>query len=166
MPSPPLDNNTRSNDVGFGTDERRRAWHDITSLGLHARSDDVGCGMTSPPMDSTHDRQCRAWHAISALGLAYTVGQRQAWYAIIALGRQTRSNNVGVSCHHLLWTAHTVEQRQACHDITAFGQQTRSNNVGHEMPSPPSYCTIGRTTSGVTCHHRLWVAQTIEQRQA
>ena len=35
-----------------------RFWmcHDITALGLHARSDDVGRGMTSPPLDSTHDR--------------------------------------------------------------------------------------------------------------
>ena len=38
------------------TIERRRAWHDLTALGLHARSFDVGRGMTSPPLDSTHDR--------------------------------------------------------------------------------------------------------------
>ena len=49
------------------TVEQRRAWHDITALGLHARSDDVGRDMTSPPLDSTHDRQRRAWHDITAL---------------------------------------------------------------------------------------------------
>ena len=48
--------------------ERCRASHDITSLGLHAQSDDVGCGMTSTPLNSTHDRQRRAWHDIIALG--------------------------------------------------------------------------------------------------
>ena len=47
---------------------RRWAWHDITTLGLHARSDDVGSGMTSLPLDSTHGRQRRAWHDITALG--------------------------------------------------------------------------------------------------
>ena len=36
--------------------ERCQAWHDITTLGLHARSDDVGRCMTSPPLDSTHGR--------------------------------------------------------------------------------------------------------------
>ena len=40
--------------------ERRRAWHDITSLGQHTRLNDVGRGMTSPPLDSTHGRQRRA----------------------------------------------------------------------------------------------------------
>ena len=33
---------------------RLRAWHDITSLGLHAWSDDVERGMTSPPLDYTN----------------------------------------------------------------------------------------------------------------
>ena len=95
------------------TVERRKAWHDINALGLHARSDDVGHGMTSPartahtvgiigrgmtspPLDITHGRQRRAWHAITALGLADTVGRRQAWYAITAIGRQIRSNDVGL----------------------------------------------------------------------
>ena len=37
--------------------ERCQAWHDITTLGLHARSDDVGRGMTSPPLDNTHGQK-------------------------------------------------------------------------------------------------------------
>ena len=66
------------------TFKQRRAWIEITALGLHARLDDVGCGMTSRPLDntqlnyvkrgmispplySTHGRQCRAWHDITAL---------------------------------------------------------------------------------------------------
>ena len=36
------------------TVERRRAWHEITALGLHRRSNDVGCGMTSLSLDRTH----------------------------------------------------------------------------------------------------------------
>ena len=40
--------------VAFGKAQivnRRRAWHDITALRLHARSYDVGRGMTSPPFE-------------------------------------------------------------------------------------------------------------------
>ena len=93
---------------------------------------------------------------------AQTVERRQAWHAIIALGRQTRSNDVrrdmpsppldsthgrtssGVACHHCLWAAHTVERRREWHAIIAFGQHTH-----------------GRTTSGVACHHRLWTTHTV-----
>ena len=38
---------------------RRRAWHEISVLGLHLWSDYVGRGMTSPPLDSTHGRTKR-----------------------------------------------------------------------------------------------------------
>ena len=50
------------------TYEEHHALHDIIALGLHVRSDDVRCGMISPPLDSTHGRQRRAWHDITALG--------------------------------------------------------------------------------------------------
>ena len=33
------------------------------------------------------------------------------------------------------------------------------------MPSSPLDCKHGRTTSGVACHHRLWIVHTIEQRR-
>ena len=146
--------------------KRRRVWHVIIPFGKHTRSNDVGCGMPSSPL-GTH-----------------TVKRRLAWHAIIALGRQTRSNNVrrdmssppldsthdrttsGVACHHRLWEAHTVEQCQAWHAIIALGQHTRSNNVGRDMPSPPLHSTHGRTTSGVACHHRLWVGDSVKRRRA
>ena len=38
------------------TVKRSRAFHDITALGLHASSDDVGRGMTSPSLDGKHGR--------------------------------------------------------------------------------------------------------------
>ena len=65
MPSPPFDSTFRRTTSGVACHHRRWAahmvercqtWHDITTLGLHARSDDVGRGMTSPPFDSTHGR--------------------------------------------------------------------------------------------------------------
>ena len=104
--------------------------------------------MTSPPLDSTHGRKRRLWHEITALG------------------KHTRSNDVRRGMKSPLWTAHTVERCHAWHFIIAYGQQTRSNNVGCGMTSPPLDSTHGRTTSGVTCHHRLWTAHTVEQRRA
>ena len=121
------------------TIERRRVRHDIIFLLLHARSDDVGSGMTSPPLDSSHGRQRWAWHAITTLGQHRRSDNlrhgRREWHYITALGQHTRSDYVeygmtsqpldnthgrtisGVACHHLLWAAHTVERRRAWHDI-------------------------------------------------
>ena len=38
------------------TVERRRVWHAIIALRQRTQSKDVGRGMTSPPLDSTHGR--------------------------------------------------------------------------------------------------------------
>ena len=103
MPSPPLDNTLSKTTLGVAchhrrwaarTVERHRAWHVITSLGLHTWSEDVGRGMTSPPLDSTHVRQRRARHDITALG-QHNGRQRRARHAITALGQHTRSDDVG-----------------------------------------------------------------------
>ena len=88
----------------------------------------------------------RAWHAIIAFWAAQTVERRPPWHAIIAFG-----------------LAHTVGRRWAWHAIIAFGQNTWSNDVRRCMPSPPLDCMHGRPTSGVTCHHRLWAAHSIER---
>ena len=111
--------------------ERRRAWPYITALGLHTRSDNVGRGMPSSPLGSTHDR-----------------------------------TTSGVACHHCLWVAQMVERRRAWHDITALGLHTRLDNVRRGMPSSPLDSTHNRTTLGVACNHRLWVAQMVERRRA
>uniref|UniRef100_A0A494G8X1 Uncharacterized protein n=1 Tax=Solanum lycopersicum TaxID=4081 RepID=A0A494G8X1_SOLLC len=137
----------------------RRAWHDITALGQHTRSDDVRHGMTSPPVGSTQ---------------AHTVERRRAWHSIIAFGQHTRSSDVGhdMSSPPLdntlgrTTSAHTIgndgramtsppfdsihgQQRRAWHGITALGQHTRSDDVGRSMTSPPLDRTHGRTTLGV-----------------
>ena len=148
------------------TVERRRAWHAIIAL----------C--------STH---CRATSGVACHHrpwAAHTVGRRQTWHAIIASGQHTRSNDVGrgirssplgstdgrttsgVACHHRLWAAHTVGRRRALHAIIALGQHRRSDDVGRGMPSSPLDSTDGRPSSGVTCHHRPWTAQTVERRRA
>ena len=68
--------------------------------------------------------------------------------------------------HHRLWAAHTIEQRRAWHAIIAFGKHARSKDIGRVMTSPPLDNTHGRKTSGVTCHHRLWAAHTVQRREA
>ena len=59
-----------------------------------------------------------------------------------------------------------VERRQAWDDISALGLHTWLDNVGRSMPSSPLDSTHDRTTSGVACNHRLWVAQMVERRRA
>ena len=133
------------------TVERRRVWHDITALGLHVRSDDVGHGMTSLPLDSTHGRTTSGVARHYRPWTARTVERRPAWHSIIAYGQQTRSNDVGrgmtsppldsthdrtklgMTCHHRPCTARTVGRRQAWYAITALEKHTRSNNVGHGL---------------------------------
>ena len=76
-------------------------------------------------------------------------------------GRTTLS----VACHHCHWEAHTVERCQSWHAIIALGQHTRPNDVGRDMPSQPLRSKHCRMTSGMACHHRLWVVETVERRR-
>ena len=117
--------------------ERCQACHDISALGLHARSDDVGHGMTSPPLDNTHGRTRQAWHDITALELhtrSNDVGRDMPSSPLDSThGRATS----GVTCHHRLWAAHRVKQCRAWHAIISLGQHTRSDDVGRGLPSSP-----------------------------
>ena len=144
MSSPPLDNTHGRTTSGVElhhypgtthTVERRLAWHDITALGLHAQSDDVGHGMSSSPLGCTNSQT-----------MSNDVGRGLTSPPLDCTHGRTMS---GVACHHRLWAAQTVKQRRAWHDITALGQHTRSNDVGLDMSSPPLDSTHGRTTSGV-----------------
>ena len=141
--------------------ERRRAWHDITALGLHLRLKNVGRGMPSSPLGSINDRTTssvachhRLWtssHSRRASSVA-CVEQHWAWHAIIVFVKHTRSNDVGrgittppldsihdrtisgVACHNCLGEVHMVERRRAKHAIIALGRQTRSNDIERGMP--------------------------------
>ena len=138
----------------------RRAWHDITALGQHTLSNDVGHGMPSSPLGSTYSGTTSGVACHHRLWEAHTVERRRAWHAIIALGWKTRSNDVrrgmpssplgstngqtmsGVACHHSPWTANTIKRRCARHAIIAFGLAD----------------TVER--------RRAWTGNTIEQRRA
>ena len=98
MPSPPLDSTHGRKTLGVAlhhrpctarTVGRRRAWHDITALGLHRRSNDVRCGMTSPSLESIHDQKTSGMAGHNSPWTANTVGRRRAWHAITAFGQHT-----------------------------------------------------------------------------
>ena len=140
------------------TVRRRRALHTIIAFRQHTQPNDVGRGMPSSPLGSTHGRATSGVACHHRLWETYTVERHRAWHAIIASGQHTRSNDIGrgmpslpfgsshgrttsgVACNHRLWAAHTVERRRAWHAIIALGS------------------THGRTASGVACHHRPWTA--------
>ena len=126
--------------------ERRRAWHAIIAFGQHTQLNDVGRGMTSLPLDSTHGRTTLGVTCHHRLWTAHTVERRRAF-------------------HYRLWAAHTVERRRAWQSIIAFRQHTRSNNGWQGTTSLPLDSTHGRTTSGVRCHHHLWTAHSVERRR-
>ena len=188
MTSPPLDSTHGRTTSGIAchhspwtanTVKQRQARHAIIAFRQHRRSDGVRRCMPSSPLSSIQSQttlgvECHhrlwaahtverrgAWHAIIAFGLAYTVGGRRTRHAIISLGWQTQSNNVGrsmrssplgstegrtafgVACHHRLWLAHTIERHLAWHAIISFGQHTRLNDIGRGMQSSPLGSTHG-----------------------
>ena len=144
--------------------ERRRAWHVITAFGQHTRSNDVRCGMTSPPLDYTHGR---TWHVITAFGKHTRLNDIARGMPSLPLDSTHGRTRSGVAFHHRLWEAQTVERRRAWHaiihlwaaqtverrrawiEITALGLHAPSDDVRHGMTSPPLYCTHDRKTSGV-----------------
>ena len=104
--------------------------------------------MTSPPLERTHGRMTSGVACHHRLSVAHTVERRRAWHAIIALGWQTRSNDVGCGM-------------PSSPSGSTHGRTTSSV----AKKSLPLVSTHGRTTSGVACHHRLWAAHTVERRR-
>ena len=103
-PSPPFDSTLGRMTLGVACCHRLRAehtvkgrgaWHAIIACGQHKHSNDVGCGMTSLPLDCTHSRTTSGVAFHHLVWAAHTVKRRRAWHAIIAFGQQKRSNDVG-----------------------------------------------------------------------
>ena len=142
------------------------AWHAIITFGQHTRSNDVGRGMPSSPLDSTHGRQFQAWHDITALGQHHTVRLRRVWHDITAFGQHTRSNDVRSGMPSSPLGSTHCRMTTAWHAIIAHGWKTRSNDVGRKMPSSPLGSTHDRTTSGVACRHGPSTPHTVERCRA
>ena len=119
MPASPLDS-TWSKDVGRGmtsppldsahgrttssatchhrlwkahTVERRRAWHAIITYGQHKRSNDIGHGIPSSPLDTMHVRTTSGVACQHCLWAAH--GRKtSSGHDITSFKQHTRSNNV------------------------------------------------------------------------
>ena len=144
---------------------RRRAWHAIIALEQRTQSNDVGRGMPSSPVGSTHGRTTSGVACRHRLRAVHTVGRRRRWHAIIAYGQHTRSNDIGrgMPSSPLGSTHGRTTSSVACNHRPL--QHTLSSDVGRGMPSSPLGSTHGRTASNVACHHRLRAAHTVERRR-
>ena len=131
------------------TVDRRRALHDITALGLYARSNEVGRDMPSPPLGSTLGRTMFGVACYHRSWAAHTIERRRAWHDITSLGMHAWSDDVGLGITSPPMYSTLGWQRRAWHEITAFGQHTRSNDIRHGIPSSPLGSTHGQTTSGM-----------------
>ena len=154
MPSTPKDSTQRRTTSGVAcyhlhwvahTVRLRRAWHEITSLGQHTWSDDIGRGMPSSSLGSTNGRTTPTWHANITFGQHTRSNDVRCGMQASPLGSTHGQKTSSVAWHHLLWTAHTVEQRRARHAITAFGKHTRPIDVECGMQSSPLGSTNSRT---------------------
>ena len=76
------------------TVERRRAWHAIIAFGQHTRSNDVGRGKPSSPLEGKRDRTTLGVACHHRLWEAHTVERRQVWHATIAFRQHKRPNDV------------------------------------------------------------------------
>ena len=122
--------------------------------------------MPSSPLANIHSQTTSTVACHHRLLEAHRIERCQALHAIIAFGQHTRSNDVGRGISPPLDNTHGQQRRQARHAIIPFGQHRQSNGVGRGMPSSPLDGKHGRTTSGVTCHHQLWTAYTVERLRA
>ena len=128
---------------------RRRALHAIIAFGQHTQSNDVGRGMSSSPLGSTHNRTMSGVSCNHRFWTATRSNDIRRGMQSSPLGSTDGRTASGMACHHRLWNAHTVERRRAWYAIIAFGKHTRSNDIGLGMPSSHLGSTHGRTTSGM-----------------
>ncbi|TMW81743.1 hypothetical protein EJD97_008050 [Solanum chilense] len=127
-----------------------RAWHDIIAIVQHTLLDNVRRDVPYSLLDNTHGGTMSGMSCNHQTCIAYTVGRRRAWDAIMTLGKHTQLDYVG--CGRPLSpldSIHMAGQRWAWHSIIALRQHTRSDDVGLGVLSWPLDCTHGRTMFGV-----------------
>ena len=83
-------------------------WHDIFSLGLHTRTDDVGRGMRSLPLFFIYSRMkstMECHHGALTTHMSYYVTRGMVSSSLDIIYGITTS---GAACHHRPWNEHTV----------------------------------------------------------
>ena len=159
----------------------------IIALGQHTRSYDIRRGMPTwslarPSVACSHRpctahivRRHRAWQMARTkqywtmwsitcnhrTSEAYMVRRRLAWHAISRLDNTHGRTTSSVGCHHRPWRAHTIALRRAWHAIIALEQHTRLDDVGREIPSSSIESIPDRTTLGMACYNRPWIATSV-----
>ena len=138
----------------------------IISLGMHTRSDYVGCGMPSSPLKSIHYRTTSGVEYYPHTLTTHIIGGRWTWHVIIALGMNARSDDVshGIPSSQLD-SIHNVERRWACHAIISHGKHIPLDYVFHGMPSLIWDNTDSRTTLAIAYYDRPWSAHTVRRCQ-
>ncbi|TMW81120.1 hypothetical protein EJD97_011764, partial [Solanum chilense] len=91
----------------------------------------------------------------------YMVGRDRACYALITVGKHTRSDDVDRDMPSLPLDGTHGGTTSARYAIIALGHHIRLENVRRGIPSWP----LSRT-HGVACYHRPWITYTVELRRA
>ena len=146
-------------------DKRRRSWYAINAYVQHKQSDDVGQGIPSSPLYSTHNQITSSVECHHLLWTTHTNKVHWTWHAIIALGEISRSNAVGhrmlvwsldsthdqmmssVACHNHPSTTHTIRLRRPWHTIFTLRHHAWSYNIMCGIISSHLESIHGRTTS-------------------
>ena len=146
-----------------------RVSHVIFSLRKNTRLDDVWRYMLSSPLDITHDRRMSGvgcphvpWAGLMTSGVGchhrlwttYMVARDCVCYAIIAIGKHTRSDDDGFDMPSLTLDSTHCGTTSVWYVIIAVGQHIRFENVRRGMPSSPLSTKHCRTTSGVKGNYR------------
>ena len=103
--------------------------HIIIALRHHTRSKDVGRGMPACPLCSSHGLMTSDVECHHRLWTTYMVARDSACYAIITIGKHTRSDDVGRDMPFLpLYSTH-YGMTSAWYAIIVVGQHIRLENV-------------------------------------
>ena len=123
--------------------------------------DEAGHDIPSSPLGSTHGRTMSKVAYHHRPWIAYMVGQRRVWHAILTLDKLYGWTTSDAEFQRVPWTAHTVGRSRVWHAIIALGQHTRSKELGSGILSSLLDRTYFRTTWRVACLHGPWVAHSL-----
>ena len=124
------------------TVRQRRALNVIISLAQYTWSGYIGCNILSSPFERIHDQTMLIMEYYHVPMTEQMIGQRRALHANMALGKRTRSDNVGckmpsltldrihdstksaVASYHSPWKEYKIGRCQVWYYIIALGKNT------------------------------------------
>uniref|UniRef100_A0A3Q7GSI8 Uncharacterized protein n=1 Tax=Solanum lycopersicum TaxID=4081 RepID=A0A3Q7GSI8_SOLLC len=134
----------------------------IIAFRQHTRTKNIGHGMPSSPLGSTHEQTTSSVACHHRPWTAHTIRLLRAWHSIITLGLHMRLDDIGYCMTAWpLGSTHADDSGIACHQLN--WSSAWSDDIGHGMSSTPLGSTRGQMTPGVTCHLFPWKAHTLRQ---